>query len=70
MFLSSLDGDLGIPLEWQQGNQDSSGVEVGKSCFLKLQQGSRAFSRVAAETRGSSLVVAGNSGLAGECHNA
>ena len=34
MFLLSLDGDLGLPLEWQQGSQDSSGVEVGKSCFL------------------------------------
>ena len=70
MFLLSLDGDLGLPLEWQQGSQDSSGVEVGKSCFLKLQEGSWASSRVAAETWGSSLVVvAGNSGLAGECHS-
>ena len=34
--------------------------------LLKLQQGSRAFSQFAAETRDSSLVVAGNLGLAGE----
>ena len=33
---------------------------------LKLLQGSWAFSQFAAETRGSSLVVAGNLGLAGE----
>ena len=34
VFLLSLDGDLGICLQWQQGSQDSSRVEVGKSCFL------------------------------------
>ena len=33
---------------------------------LELQQGSQASSRVAAETRGPSLVVVGNSGLAGK----
>lgn len=46
MFLSSLDGDLGI--------------------LLELQQGSRASPQVAAETQVSSLVLAGNSGFAGE----
>ena len=64
-FLLSCDGDLRIPLEWQQGSQDSSRVKVGNLCFLLSCSRGVGPPRVAAETRGvssrgSSLVVAGN----------
>ena len=42
-FLLSLDGDLGIPLEWQQGSQTSSQLAAEIWAFSPVVSGNSGF---------------------------
>ena len=78
-LISICDGELGVPLESQQGNRASSPVEVGKSGFLSSFSGKLRFPlelswgklvvhlELQQGSQASSQVVRGNSGFISSC---